>query len=304
MSRLTPLSSNAASSRRRTSVSSECHSGNLASDATFVPVFHPKSDETLTRIDKIRGNLLFSELDDNQWTVVKNAMFPVDFPAGGMIIKQGDEGDNFYIIETGECDVYVNQQARRGPRTDDLGNLVVSLGVDGSFGELALMYNQPRAATVKARSQVRLWAVDRQTFRNIVMYSTNAKRNMYKSTLRKVKILEKLTEYERDRIADAVKPAVFENGHVIIREGDEEKVNEFFMIEEGNVVVTKAGQEVMRLSTGDYFGEIALMTDRPRQATITADGVVRTVTLDRECFQRLFGPLREFLGTQMSMYSM
>ena len=90
---------------------------------------------------------------------------------------KGDEGDNFYIIDSGEVSVYVNNE------------LVTHISDGGSFGELALIYGQLRAATVKARSDVKLWAIDRDTYRRILIGSTIRKRDMYQEFLSKVSIL-------------------------------------------------------------------------------------------------------------------
>ena len=76
-------------------------------------------------------------------------LFVNDAASGDVIIQQGDEGDNFYIIDQGSVDIYVN------------GARVVSLSEGASFGELALIYGTPRAATVMAGSDVKLWGIDR-----------------------------------------------------------------------------------------------------------------------------------------------
>jgi cAMP-dependent protein kinase regulator len=72
-------------------------------------------------------------------------MFEKKVTADEVIISQGDEGDNFYVVDEGQFDVYVNDKK------------VVEIGPGGSFGELALMYNTPRAATVQATSDGVLW---------------------------------------------------------------------------------------------------------------------------------------------------
>ena len=86
-------------------------------------------------------------------------LFPSYASSGDVIINQGDEGDNFYIIDQGEVEIYVG------------GEKVLSIGEGGSFGELALIYGTPRAATVKAASDVKLWGIDRY---QLLRYSTNA----------------------------------------------------------------------------------------------------------------------------------
>ncbi|MEQ2174717.1 cAMP-dependent protein kinase type I-beta regulatory subunit [Goodea atripinnis] len=108
-----------------------------------------------------------------------DAMFPVTHIAGETVIQQGDEGDNFYVIDQGEVDVYVN------------GELVTNIGEGGSFGELALIYGTPRAATVKAKTDLKLWGIDRDSYRRILMGSTLRKRKMYEEFLSKVSILGK-----------------------------------------------------------------------------------------------------------------
>lgn len=64
-----------------------------------------------------------------------------------------------------------------------------TIGETGSFGELALIYGTPRAATIKAKTDVKLWAIDRDTYRRILMGSTIRKRKLYESFLSKVSIL-------------------------------------------------------------------------------------------------------------------
>jgi cAMP-dependent protein kinase regulator len=84
---------------------------------------------------------------------------------GVVVIRQGDVGDFFYVVEEGSFDFYI-----KSPKsTSALGDKVGSVGPGGSFGELALMYNAPRAASVVSTSPAVLWALDRITFRRILM---------------------------------------------------------------------------------------------------------------------------------------
>lgn len=62
----------------------------------------------------------------------------------------------------------------------------------GAFGELALLYNMPRAATVKSISPGTLWAMDRQTFRRIILKSAYKKRKMYEDLINRVPMLKSL----------------------------------------------------------------------------------------------------------------
>ena len=66
---------------------------------------------------------------------------------------------------------------------------VITLGEGASFGELALIYGLPRAADVRAKTDLKLWAIDRDSYRRILMGSTLKKRKMYEEFLSKVSIL-------------------------------------------------------------------------------------------------------------------
>merc|ERR1719284_276532 len=120
---------------------------------SYVKKVVPKDYKTMASLSKaIAKNVLFSHLDENERSDIFDAMFPVNAMPGEVIIQQGDEGDNFYIIDSGDVEVYVN------------GEKVVQISEGGSFGELALIYGTPRAATVKAtNTDVKLWGIDRDS---------------------------------------------------------------------------------------------------------------------------------------------
>lgn len=162
----------------------------------------------------------------------------------------------------------------------------------GSFGELALMYNAPRAATiVSAEAGCTLWALDRVTFRRILMESTFARRRMYESFLEEVPLLSSLTPYERSKIADALETQKFAPGDVIIREGD--PGYSFFLLESGEADAYKgdSNNRVLHYKKGDFFGELALLNDAPRAASVVASSEVKVATLGKNAFQRLLGPV-------------
>lgn len=161
---------------RRGGISSEPMTEEEATN--YVKKVVPKDYKTMEALAKaIAKNVLFSHLDENERSDIFDAMFPVAATPGEVIIQQGDDGDNFYVIDQGEVEVFVD------------GNMVIVIGEGGSFGELALIYGTPRAATVKAKSDVKLWGLDRDSYRRILMGSTIRKRKMYEEFLSKVSIL-------------------------------------------------------------------------------------------------------------------
>jgi cAMP-dependent protein kinase regulator len=175
-----------------------------------------------------------------------------------------------------------------------------------SFGELALLYNAPRAATIKADTEALLWSLDRYTFNNIVKGAASKKREKYETFLGKVKILQTMDTYERSKLADAFKEETYQPGQYIIKEGEEG--NSFYIIEAGEAVATKtlkigdAPSEVMQYKLGDYFGERALIKNEPRAANVIAKTECTVVSMDRHSFKRLLGPLEDLLKRNMELY--
>ncbi|KAI5795287.1 cyclic nucleotide-binding-like protein [Geopyxis carbonaria] len=281
---------------RRTSVSAESLVPTTSQDEWTPPV-HPKTAEQNARLrSAVANNFLFTHLDEEQFSQVLLALVEKPIPGKDTrVITQGDVGDYFYVVEKGEFDIYVNPIGRMMPGMDGMGKKVASIGPGGSFGELALMYNAPRAATVTSTTtQNVLWALDRVTFRRILMEDTFKRRRMYEAFLEEVPILSSLVTYERSKIADALNTATYEPGTTIIQEGD--PGDRFYFIEQGTADVTKSGQGCVRtLSKGDYFGELALLNDAPRAASIVAKSKVKVAFLGKDGFQRLLGPAVEIM---------
>ncbi|KAH8820994.1 BcPKAR, component of the cAMP cascade : PKA regulatory subunit [Xylogone sp. PMI_703] len=283
---------------RRTSVSAESLNPTASANDHWTPPFHRKTPEQLARLKKsISGNFLFSHLDDEQSSLVLGALVEKPIPAKGIkVISQGDQGDFFYVVEKGVFEVYVNPSGSLQPGPDGLGDKVATIEPGGSFGELALMYNAPRAATVvSAEAGCTLWALDRVTFRRILMDSTFQRRRLYEGFLEEVPLLATLDRYERSKIADALETQKYPAGTTIIREGDVGEA--FYLLESGEAEAYKNGTEapVKFYHKGDYFGELALLNDAPRAASVISKTEVKVATLGKDGFQRLLGPVESIM---------
>jgi cAMP-dependent protein kinase regulator len=86
-----------------------------------------------------------------------------------------------------------------------------------AFGELALLYNAPRAATIQADNESLLWCLDRETFNHIVKDSSRKRREKYENFLAQVKILESMDSYERSILSDAFIEEKFKAGEFVIK---------------------------------------------------------------------------------------
>lgn len=262
-------------------------------------IVHPKSDsQRKSLLEAVKEILLFRSLESEQLNEVLDAMFERKVTPNEYIIKQGDDGDNFYVVESGTYNIFIKQ-----------GNQDVKVGCcenKGSFGELALMYNMPRAATIQSAGDGMLWAMDRQTFRRIVLRNAFQKRKMYEALLEKVPLLSSLNPYERMNLADALTSKTYKRGAVIIQQGD--PADGMYFIETGEVSVTVVGndgseRQVTTISEGGYFGELALVTHKARAATVSANAEdVRVAFLDVNAFERLLGPCMDVMKDRVDDY--
>jgi cAMP-dependent protein kinase regulator len=147
---------------QRSSVSAEVY-GFFNTKEDFKPRVIPKDEEQKQRIlNKIGQSFLFNSLEENEMNTVLGAFEEKKFKTGETVISQGEQGDVLYFIEEGELDCYKTFKQEEG----DVWLKLYNPGE--AFGELALLYNAPRAATIKSKTDCILWALDRETFKNIV----------------------------------------------------------------------------------------------------------------------------------------
>ena len=238
---------------------------------------------------------LFNNFDEVEISSIVDACEEKKFKKNEYVIKQGDNGDNLYIIESGEliCEKIFNPgESPTYLKTYKEGEL---------FGELALLYNAPRAASIYAKTECVLWALDRHTFNHIIKESAMNKREKYKKFLETVPLLSTVENYELYSICDAIKMEKYEKNHYIIKEG--EQGDKFFILDEGEAVATKEKMTFKKkYFKGDYFGELALLKNAPRAASVMAVTDCKVLTLDRPAFKRLLGPLEDILKRNSETY--
>jgi cAMP-dependent protein kinase regulator len=242
----------------------------------------------------IRKTILFRGLDEAEITMLFNAFEPEEFNENTVIFEKGDEGDRFYLIESGRCQIILTDE-------DGTEKGSVFVGDGDTFGELGVMYGTPRAATVVAVLQSKMWWIDRDTYRGLLLVQTMKKRERFTNFLKSLDIFTSIDDYERTRIADVLESMEVKAGTIIVREG--EPGDTFYMIEEGRVEVSSQAKGVLTyLGTGKYFGELALLFDKPRAATVKATTDVKMCVLGRANFVNYLGPFENILRRNADQY--
>lgn len=260
----------------------------------------PKTAEEIQRISvAVKTNFLFSHLNDAQRQELYLAMKRVEVKPGDVVIRQGDPGDWFYVVDSGVFVVTQRQDEAGKEKEVHIFTYKNEGGVHHCFGELALMYSKPRAATVTADTAGVLWAMARSSFRRVLMKSSA---QTLTKVLRSVDILRSLSTAQLQRLQDILTEVQYADGADIISQGDTGK--EFYIIVEGAVVCTRkedlsdeseVPSELMRLKQYQYFGERALLHDAPRAATVTAVGPTKCLSVERNAFEEVLGPLQSII---------
>lgn len=257
--------------------------------SSFVKVLVEKPDEHKAAIAVIlKGHYVTQDLDDELINDIVDVMKPAAAGPGDAIITEGQDGDTFYLMISGNADIIIG------------GNKVAEYSDSAAFGELALMYNAPRAATIMATEPCMCYTLDMRSFRFILAASASTGLMAKTAFLKKVPLLKPLNDNMITKAATAMTEKSFEDGDYIIRQGDPGE--EFFVIKEGSVRCTSSkdgGEEIdlITLDAGTYFGEMALMLDEPRHANCISKGPCTCYVLSREDFESLIGSMQNITQT-------
>lgn len=177
--------------KQRAGVSAEVY-GENNKKADFVAKVIAKSDETKNKLKtRLMQAFMFSALDDKEFKIVVDAIEEVAGGVGEPIITEGDAGDCMFVLESGTLDCTKVFSGNTDP------TFLKTYQPGEGFGELALLYNAPRAATITSKSDYVCWKLDRDTFNNIVKDAAAKKREKYDSFLAAVDILKNMDPYER-----------------------------------------------------------------------------------------------------------
>ncbi|XP_062237306.1 cGMP-dependent protein kinase 2 [Platichthys flesus] len=236
--------------------------------------------------DALNKNQYLKRLELQQLKDMVECMYERTYQQGEYVITQGEHGNHLFVLADGKLDVFQHSK------------LLTSIAVWTTFGELAILYNCTRTASVRAVNKVRTWALDREVFQNIMRRTAETRQEQHRNFLRSVSLLANLPEDKLSKMVDCLEVEYYDKGEYVIREGEEGST--FYIIAQGKVKVTqtteahKVPQTINTLHKGDYFGEKALISDDVRSANIVAEeNGVECLVIDRETFDQTVGTFNE-----------
>jgi|Transcript_84106 cAMP-dependent protein kinase regulator len=266
-------------------------------DASWQAPVHPKTTEQETRLEKaLSTNFLFSCLTGDDRSSVIKAFYEHKVAAGETVIRQDDEVESgqpaLYIFETGKLSVF---------KKDHNGKVFTYDTPGQYFGELALLYNAPRAATVIADEESVLWSIDRSTFNFLVKDAARQAAERRMDFLNQVNLLENLDADQKASLCDVMQVRIVAKDEYVFRQGDTSPLY-LCILEDGQCVAEKDGDEVFSYKPKDYFGELALLKNDPRATSIRATETSKVLMIGADVFHRMVGQIEGKLREQALNY--
>ena len=206
------------------------------------------------------------------------------FRAGQPVVRQGERAEAFYVVRQGVLRVVEDD-----PETGEELRTLRSLGRGEAFGEVGLAEASPRTATVRAVQEAEVFELDKGAFDELLADALRVPK--FAPTVQAAAELRRLPSFshlEPDELAELLQHGEWINvspAETVVEQG--EIGDAFYAISSGQVEVLEDGVRVRTMGPGDHFGEIALLLDTPRTATVRAITPVRAFRLDREGFDKL-----------------
>ncbi|RHY34340.1 hypothetical protein DYB32_001023 [Aphanomyces invadans] len=261
----------------------------------------PKSPEDLARLERmVQHNFLFAHLTADKLNDVLSVMKRQVVADGDVVIRQHDDGDRFFLVDSGRFDVRVRRtpvEPEAAPSTGDsleamygpvVHTYVGSEGSHPTFGELALMYSKPRAATVIATGSGTLWTIDRMAFRSILV--RRPMRHIIQR-LRNVSPFRALTIAQLNLVAEHMQQATFTTGTKVFEAGASTATAQLCLVLQGRVsILHPLAADATSIHAHECFGDFVL-ADTPTPYSAVAEEDTECLCISREAFEATLGTL-------------
>ena len=241
------------------------------------------------RVKLLRETFLFHQFDYEELERISSIVRGRSYHGGEAVIEQDSKGDEAYIIQKGQVEVKVEDQIGET-------HTVAVLSPGDFFGELALLEDAPRSATIVAMDELEVLVLDRPVFEKFVQKHGGAKEKLSEAiralrVIQRMPLFEEFSSGEMATVASKFNMEIYREGQKIVIQG--EMGDRFYVIQSGmaEVIIGTNGEEekIRSLRPGEFFGELALLQDIPRTATVRAQESTTVFSLRKSDFIELFG---------------
>ena len=229
-------------------------------------------------IKTLTAHFIFSSLSNEYMQKLVKTFKAYTFEGQKVVFSQGHSGQNFYIIESGSVEVLLN------------GERKAIIEASGYFGEMALIYDTKRTATIKTLEKMSCWVMRGDNFREAIHSISKNSLEENKEFLLNLGFYNKMTDHQKDSFLSLLVVQVFKPGQRIVREG--EKGQLMYLVKKGQVSVSVQGIQQRVLGPGEYFGEQTALYKINRTASV--DAIDKVLLLCFNC-----NDLVDLLGSEL-----
>ncbi|PAA54156.1 hypothetical protein BOX15_Mlig026382g1 [Macrostomum lignano] len=242
-----------------------------------------KSAEEIEKLlGEIRGVALFDGYDDDELLKVVEYMYNKPVRSGEVIIHCGDVGDAFYVVKRGRfrCQTVSKFSIDESENPEQI---LREYENEGYFGELSLINQRPRAATVTALTDGALWVLNALRYAWLKQRRAIFNAERFEQMIKSIPLFcSHLSPSLVNRLIDSIEIVNTEAGEVLCRQG--EPGDAMFFVMTGEVEALIGNRQVKRIGRGQFFGERALVLSENRAATCRALDKCRLAKLSKESF--------------------
>jgi ATP-binding cassette subfamily B protein len=248
------------------------------------------ADDAIRMLHDLPG---LHQLPEAVRAVVVEAFELVSYEFGAVIVEEGEDANAFYVIANGSARV-----VKRGESGDEVSLHVLRAG--DFFGEIGLLDDSTRVASVRAREPVDAFRLERGVFRALVSRYPDVRESFARlaqtrgalNFLRLRSVFSALPPEGLLELAEGLEPVDAAAGEIVVRAGDAE--GPLYIVESGRLHIVRDGEELEYLHAGDFFGELAVLHGGTREATVEALTSSRLLALDPGHIRRLLVAYPEF----------
>jgi len=249
-----------------------------------------KSEETILFLKEVLNReIVFQRFGPEVIDEVIAVMYKLNIKAQETMIRQGEVGDTYHVVEQGHFHIRVKESS-------GVVKLVAEALRGNAIGDASLFYNTPRRATLEAAEDSVVWALDASEFRKIRQrwsQRENAKLEKIRNLLKKFPLFKSQTTEELTNAAKTLKEESFDKGETIISQGD--IADKFYVLRKGEANVLKSSSKhphrepvlVNQCKPGDFFGERGIILAEPRAASVIATADCRCFMWDAANFSKV-----------------
>ena len=227
-------------------------------------------------LNGLKDHFLFHNLSDRVLSSLIKSMLPCVIKKDTYLFKQGDNASHFFFLEQGVLELYINNLLKK------------ELLPGTAFGELALIYNAVRSASILALADSILWCLDRVTFSNFFKDISERLYREHRNFLDGVSFFRFLTSDQKDSLALKLSKQFFQKNEVIVNQG--EIATSFYIVMNGTVSVFIDKVQTRTLGEGQCFGEGSLFEDTNVKGTVVAESAnVTCLAIGVTTLRQMFG---------------